>query len=299
MSATILSGKIVREYRLPSLIERVRQLSYIPKLAIIQIGDRPDSTAFISMKKSFAVRIGVQIEHIHFTAKVSQGELVDKISECNSDPSIQGIIVQLPMPEHLDRDYIIEMIDPKKDIDGLTTTNQKKLAENDPTAIIPATARAVLELLEYYKIDLKHGTHQQGLSDSKKVTIIGRSKLVGTPMAWVCRHAGAEVIVCHSKTEDLAHETLQADIVICAVGKVGLIQAKHVKHGQVVIDVGINKILMTDNDTRHITGNTYSIVGDVDFDTVKEIVSAITPVPGGVGPMTVLCLFENLIDVCM
>lgn len=274
MSAIILSGKIVRDSRVPKLVEKIGSLSYVPCLAIIQVGDRPDSTSYIQAKQSFAKIIGVETKLIHVQDDISQNEILEQITKLNSDKSVQGIIVQLPLPIQIDKDTIIESIDPTKDVDGLTSTNYEKLLSGDPTVMIPATARGIKELLDFYEIKLK----------DKRVAVVGRSRLVGTPIAILCRNAGAEVIVCHSKTPDIAHETRKADIVIVAVGKPGLVGVDHIKDGAIVIDVGISK--MDNGDLK----------GDVDFDEVKNIASMITPVPGGVGPMTVLGLFENVIS---
>ena len=276
MSAIIISGRTARDVRVPKLIEKVRSFSYIPKLAIIQVGDRPDSTAYINAKKAFARKIGVETEHIHFKENVSQDEVIAQIKTFNASAKVQGIIVQLPLPAHVDRTTAIESIEPKKDVDGLTSTNYDKLLVGDSTAIVPATARGVRELFVHYNILLK----------GKKVAIVGRSRLVGTPIALFCKNSGAEVIVCHSKTLDLAQETKQADIVIVAVGKPGLVGMQHIKKDAIVIDIGISKT---------VDGN---LKGDVEFESVKDIASMITPVPGGVGPMTVLGLFENVIDAC-
>jgi methylenetetrahydrofolate dehydrogenase (NADP+)/methenyltetrahydrofolate cyclohydrolase len=270
----ILSGLTARDARIPALIEKVRTLSCPATLAIIQIGDRSDSAMYVKGKKTFAKKIGAEIRHIHLPETVSQGEVLKEIAQCNADVSIQGIIVQLPLPAHIDRAAMIEAVTPTKDVDGLTTINQTKLLQGDSSAIVPATARGIQELFSYYSISLI----------GKKVAVVGRSRLVGTPVAILCKKAGADVIICHSKTVDLAHETKQADIVVVAVGKPGLIGAEHLKQGAVVIDVGISN--MPDG----------SLKGDVDVEAVKNIVSAITPVPGGVGPMTVLGLFENLVD---
>lgn len=272
----MLDGRIVRASRLATLSEKIKRFPRIPTLAIIQVGDRADSAAYIRAKKAFAERIGARVNHTHFPEGVSETEVVDMIAKLNIDSEIDGIIVQLPLPAHLDSNKIINTIDPKKDVDGLTDTNQTLLSKNDPQAVIPATARGVKELLEYYKIDLK----------GKKVAVVGRSRLVGTPIAHACAHAGAEVIVCHSKTLDLVHETKKADVVVVAVGKPDLIGAAHIKPGAVVIDVGINR------------ASDGSLKGDVDFVQVEGVASAVTPVPGGVGQMTVLALFENLIDAC-
>ncbi|OHA16329.1 MAG: hypothetical protein A2830_00285 [Candidatus Taylorbacteria bacterium RIFCSPHIGHO2_01_FULL_44_110] len=277
MSATILSGLVARAARVSRLVEKVKKLSYIPQLAIIQIGDRSDSTAYIKAKMAFAKKIGVDIKYTNFKETISQPEVLAAVKNLNVDHSIQGIIIQLPLPADIDRATIIEAIDPTKDVDGLTSTNYDKLLSGDTFAIVPATARGVKELLAYYLISLK----------GKRVAVVGRSRLVGAPIAVLCRNDGAEVMVCHSKTVNLADETKKADIVIVAVGKPGLIGADHIKKGAIVIDIGISK--MPDA----------SLKGDVDFEAVKDIASAISPVPGGVGPMTVLGLFENIIDASL
>ncbi|MEN9523977.1 MAG: hypothetical protein RL536_46 [Candidatus Parcubacteria bacterium] len=273
---TILSGLVVRESLIPKLTDKVKRLSYVPTLAIIQVGDRPDSTAYIKAKMTFAKKIGVKTEYIHLPENISQTEVIEHIKKCNNNKLIQGIIVQVPLPEHIDRSAIIEAINPTKDVDGLTSANYDKLLTGDMSGIVPATARGVKELLDHYSISLNR----------KKVAVVGRSRLVGTPIAILCKRQGAEVIICHSKTPDIAHETKKADLVIVAVGKPGLIGANHLKEGAIVIDIGISK--MPDG----------SLKGDVDFEAVKNIVSAISPVPGGVGPMTVMALFENLVDAC-
>ncbi len=276
MSAIILDGRKTREAIIPILTEKVRKLSRVPTLAIIQVGDRPDSTSFIKAKKAFAVQIGVNEKHIHLSETILQVDLIKKIKECNGDDSIQGIILQLPLPEHLDKKVCIESIDPCKDADGITSYSLEQWNKNATNSIvIPATARGIRELLAHYNIALK----------DKKVTVVGRSELVGTPIAIMCEKEGAIVTVCDSKTKDLVSSTKDADIIIVAVGKPKLISSEHVKMGAVVIDVGI---------TKDLEG---VIVGDVDFDTVKDVASAISPVPGGVGPMTVCALFENLVDL--
>lgn len=281
----ILNGRGTRDSLIPGLIQRVRMLSYVPTLAIIQVGDRPDSTAFIRAKKVFAAVIGIKERHIQTTESVSQDELVGIIKECNADKDIRGIIVQLPLPIGIDRDAVIDAIDPKKDVDALTAANIKRWVEGHENAIMPATARGIRTLLQRYKIELF----------GKKVTVVGRSMLVGKPVITMCLNENATVTVCHSKTPDLETETKSADVLIVAVGRPGLIQAAHVKKGQVVIDVGINKITGEKLDDE-IEGT--RLVGDVNFEKVSGKVAAITPVPGGVGPMTVFSLFENLLDLC-
>ncbi len=263
----LLDGKKAREFYIEKLKERVSTLSFTPCLAIIQVGDRTDSNIYIKGKKNFVEKIGAQIIHERLEDTVSQEKVIEVIQKYNADSNVQGVIVQLPLPEHLDPQEIINTIDPKKDTDGMTSNTQTT----------PATARGVRDLLNFYKIDLS----------KKKVTVIGQSLLVGKPISAMCAEEGAFVTSCDSKTENLWEKTKQADILIVAIGKPRFINEKYISKGQVVIDVGI---------TRNPDGTT--VEGDVDFENVKNIVSAITPVPGGVGQMTVLALFENLVDAC-
>lgn len=285
MSATIISGIEARDAHFKTLKERLGTLMHVPTMTIIQIGQRPDSTSFIRGKKRFGDKLGVITNHIEVDESISQPELIELIEKCDKDKNIHGIIVQLPLPLHLDRDTIINTISPHKDVDALTATNVARWLEGVEDAILPATARGVRELLAHYNISLFNA----------HVVILGRSDLVGKPLAAMCVNEGANVMVCHSKTPDLISETMRADILISAVGKPNLIQAKHVKKGAVVIDVGINTV-KGEKLEDEVEGT--KLVGDVDFDAVKEIASAISPVPGGVGPMTVLALFENLVDLC-
>lgn len=263
----LLDGKKAREHYVSLLTERIQKLSFSPRLVIVQVGDRADSDAFIKAKKSFAQKIGAKEIHIKLPEQVTQKEVVEHIEKYNKDKSIHGIIVQLPLPAHLNPDIIIDAIDPVKDTDGLTSA----------TAYMPATARGIRDLLRFYSIDLV----------GKKITVVGQSKLVGKPISEMCKKSGALVTACDSRTQNLAEKTKTAEILIIAIGKPRFIDEKYISEGQIVIDVGI---------TRQENAN--SLVGDVDFDGVKDIVGAITPVPGGVGQMTVLALFENLVDAC-
>ncbi|HTK33328.1 MAG TPA: bifunctional 5,10-methylenetetrahydrofolate dehydrogenase/5,10-methenyltetrahydrofolate cyclohydrolase [Candidatus Paceibacterota bacterium] len=284
MPAKILSGNIVRDERLIELIKQFEKITPAPELVIIQVGDRPDSTTYINAKISFAKKVGVIAHHIHLSESASQEEVIREIKKCNENEQIKGIIVQLPVPEHINRDEVINSIDPRKDIDGQTAFSMQCLSEGRPDAIVPATARGIRELLSYYNIDIK----------SKKITVVGRSALVGTPVAQVFARDGAVVTVAHSKTIDLIKETNAADIIVVAIGKPRLISAQHVRLGQIIVDVGITREGEVGLD------NKAKLVGDVDFEAVSQIIGpsgAITPVPGGVGPMTVLGLFENLLDV--
>ncbi|MFA7252863.1 MAG: bifunctional 5,10-methylenetetrahydrofolate dehydrogenase/5,10-methenyltetrahydrofolate cyclohydrolase [Candidatus Paceibacterota bacterium] len=259
----ILDGKIIRDEIIIKLKKEIEGLKTKPILAIIQIGDLAESNKYIKAKKSFDEKIGAEVQHLKFANDILQTEIVLEIQRLNQDQTITGIIVQLPLPKHLLVNEIINAIDPRKDVDGLT--------ENSP--FTPATAKGILTMLNYYKIN----------PTGKKVTVMGRSKLVGQPIAKALTGLGAEVSVVHSKTENPKEITRSADILIVAIGKTNLVDDSYLKKDQIVIDVGIN----LDGDR---------LVGDVNFDKVKGLVSAITPVPGGVGPLTVASLFENLVE---
>jgi len=272
----LLDGRIAREHYIESLIKRVNELYFTPFLIIIQIGNRPDSDSFIKAKKSFAKKIGVKELHIQLDENVKQAEVLEIVNKYNKDVSVNGIIIQLPLPIHLNSEIIIDAIDPKKDVDGLTSFNIKRLVSGHDETTIPATARGIRQLFQFYNIDLF----------GKKVVVIGRSTLVGKPVALMCLNENATVTICHSKTKNLKEETKKADIIMVAIGKPNFITNEYINKDQIVIDIGISR--QADN----------TLTGDVDFQSVKDIVGMITPVPGGVGQMTVLALFENLIDAC-
>ena len=285
MTATILDGKATRDARIPELKARFAALAAVPALAIVQVGDRPDSNAYIQAKKSFAAKLGVEARHLKLPETVSQDELEAAIRGLAEDRAVKGIILQLPVPLALDQDAALAAIPLEKDVDGLSAESVKRWLQGREDAIMPATARGVKELLSRYEIGLFQ----------KRVVVVGRSMLVGKPIAAFCLNENASVTVCHSKTADLAAETSRADVLVVAAGRPGLVGADHVKPGAVVIDVGINTVQGAKLDDE-IEGTT--LVGDVDFAAVSPIASALTPVPGGVGPMTVLGLFENLADLC-
>ncbi len=288
MPALIIDGRAAREAYMPALQARIKALIAPPTLAIIQVGDRPDSTAFIKAKSAFAVKVGAKTRHIHLSEDASQADVIKSVQECNASHDIHGIIVQLPLPITIDQDAVIEAIDPRKDADGLTALNVKHWLEGREDAIMPATARGVKELLEHYKLSL-FGKH---------VVVVGRSMLVGKPLAALALNENATVTICHSRTADLAQETKKADVLIVAAGRPALIGPGHVHEGAVVIDVGINDA-KREKLEEEIPGR--KLVGDVDFAAVLPALGdagAITPVPGGVGPMTVLGLIENLVDLC-
>jgi len=291
--AKILDGRIVRDKIANKLKTLNSKLKTKPKLVIIQVGDLAESNAYIRQKILFGQKIGAIVDHQKLPENISQKDLISKLYSLNSIPSTHGIIVQMPIPANLDEDTIIDAINPQKDVDGLTSVNLKLLWENRPEGHIPATTKGILTLCNYYKIPVA----------GKKVVVVGRSFLVGKPTALAFLNRDATVTICHKETRNLKLETKNADILVVAVGKPDLITKNHVKKGQVVVDVGINVInnqkpsfAKASEGKPETEPKDRKIVGDVDFDTVSKIVAAITPVPGGIGPMTVASLFENLLE---
>ncbi|MEI8062087.1 MAG: bifunctional 5,10-methylenetetrahydrofolate dehydrogenase/5,10-methenyltetrahydrofolate cyclohydrolase [bacterium] len=248
-----------------------------PNLVIIQVGDNTTSNVYVRQKIGFGKTIGASVNHVKLSGKIEEKELIIFVREACADPLVHGVIVQLPLPEHIKKDNVLDAIDPSKDVDGMTSVNVKKLWSGDKTAIVPATARGVDTILAKYHVDL----------EGKHVVIVGRSMLVGKPIFALMIERGATATICHSKTVDLKKYTREADIIVSAVGKASLITKDYVRAGQIVIDVGIN--VTEEEGERHLRG-------DVDFENIKDIVEMITPVPGGIGPLTVACLFENLVD---
>jgi methylenetetrahydrofolate dehydrogenase (NADP+)/methenyltetrahydrofolate cyclohydrolase len=269
----IISGKQIQSKYIASLKRKVAKMEHKPVLVIIQIGENKASSVYINQKIKFGQMLGVPVEFYQLESNVTLDFIQKLIGDFNHDEDISGIIVQLPLPKKLQKFQfeIIDSIEPKKDVDGLTSANLKKLMSNEK-GVVPATAKGILTMLKDSKIEVA----------SKHVVIVGRSVLVGRSLSQLLLNQDATVTVCHSKTKDLALITKSADIIITATGFPKLITQEHVSKGQVVIDVGITS-----------TGEL--LEGDVDFEEVSKIVSHISPVPGGVGPMTVLSLFENLI----
>lgn len=270
----IISGKDIQQKRAKKLAKKIARLEHKPVLVIIQIGENKESTIYVGQKIKFGKSIGCGVEHYQLDKDVTLEFVQKLIGDFNNDDDIRGIIVQLPLPKKLEKQQfdIIECISPEKDVDGLTSTNLKKLMANEK-GMVPATAAGVLTLLAESGIAVA-GQH---------VVIVGRSVLVGRSLGQLLLNNDATVTICHSKTKDLEKITKQADILITAVGKPGLITAKHVSKEQAVIDIG----------TSVVDGK---LAGDVDFGPVSKKVEYITPVPGGVGPVTVLGLFENVVS---
>jgi len=267
----IIDGKKIAEDIYTELKEEVKNLEDKPGLAVVLVGDDPASLVYVRNKERICKRLGLNYRLMRFPQSADKNEILSTIESLNSDKEINGIIVQIPLPEHLDPFEVVSAIDPLKDVDGLHPDNLGRLLSGKPR-IIPCTPLGVIELLKRENIDIR----------GKNAVIVGRSNLVGKPLFHLLLSLDATVTVCHSKTRDLKEETSRADILVCAVGVPKLISADMVKEGATVIDVGINRI-----DDR--------LVGDVDFENIMGIASAITPVPGGVGPMTVAMLMKNVI----
>lgn len=272
----ILDGKKVAELKSQRLKDFVKNLidqKKQPHFCVINIGDNAASKVYIRAKTRMAEKIGILQENIQLPKTVSEDEVVALIKKLNADPEINGVMVQLPAPDHINVKRLMDTIDPEKDVDCLTPTNIGRLWEGDHF-VEPATAAGIISLLEEYDIDLT----------GKKAVIIGRSNIVGKPLAALLLEKNASVSILHSKTDNLSDYIRQADLLVAAVGQPELVKADMVKPGAIVIDVGINRI---DN----------HLVGDVAFDEVKEVASLITPVPGGVGPLTVESLMEQVVKL--
>ena len=269
----LLDGQKLAKSKELELKDKVSNLDSVPSLVVIQVGDNSASNSYIRVKKKFGSRIGVQVLIHKFSEDISEDILLEAINYCNQDISVGGIIVQLPLPNHINKNKLINQIKDSKDVDGLGLINGGKLLKEDFTAKLPATPKGIVTLLKDYNIKI----------EGQNVVIVGRSKLVGLPLFILLVHENATVTLTHSHTKNLADITSKADILISACGKPNFITSEYVKNDAVVIDVGSTFI-----DSK--------ITGDVDFNAVFDKVKAITPVPGGVGPMTVYSLFDNLLE---
>jgi len=274
MAATIIDGKAVAAGVRARVAEEVEAFAgardgHVPGLATVLVGDDPASHVYVGNKRKQTEEVGMRSIHHGLDASTSQADLLELVAELNADGDVDGILVQLPLPDGIDQDAVIATIDPAKDVDGLTAGSAGLLAQGRP-GLVPCTPQGVMELLRHA------GVETQGA----EAVVIGRSILVGRPMVSLLLNANATVTVCHSRTRDLGEVSRRADILVAAVGSPRLVQGDWVKPGAAVIDVGMNR---TDD----------GLVGDVDFDAVKEVAGAITPVPGGVGPMTIAMLLSN------
>lgn len=272
MAGQIIDGKAVAasiRQQLAKDAEALKKDGVVPGLAVVLVGDDPASKVYVRQKEVACDEAGFYSEKTLLPASVSQDELLDVVSKLNDDPKIDGILVQLPLPGHIDSNKVLEAINPLKDIDGFHPTSVGRLVSGEDS-FVSCTPQGIMVLLESVGVD----------PAGKEAVVVGRSNIVGKPVSLLLLHKNATVTICHSKTKDLAFHTRRADILIVAVGRPRIITGDMVKEGAVVIDVGVNRV-----DGR--------LVGDVDFDTASEKAAAITPVPGGVGPMTIAMLMKN------
>ena len=268
----IIDGKECSKELKEEIKKTVKSLADTPKLLVILVGENAASKIYVSSKEKAAKNCGIETETICLDENTSQKEVIDIINNANKDKKIHGILVQMPLPEHINATSVINAIDPIKDVDGLTYVNQGKIMLG-MKGIIPCTPKGILYLLNKYNVNLS----------GKKVLVVGRSMLVGKPLAMLLINKDATVTIANSHTKNLKELCLDSDIIISAAGKPKLITTDMVNNGSVIIDVGINRVHGT-------------IVGDVDYLSVSEKCSRITPVPGGVGPMTIACLLENVVE---
>ncbi|MEE3500542.1 bifunctional methylenetetrahydrofolate dehydrogenase/methenyltetrahydrofolate cyclohydrolase FolD [Acidiphilium acidophilum] len=276
MTARIIDGKAVAAELRAAVAGRVATLGYRPGLVVVLVGDDPASAVYVRNKDRAAHGAGFESRTIRLPAATSEAELLAVIAGLNDDPQTDGILVQLPLPRHIATAAIIRAIDPAKDVDGFHPENVAALALGAPR-LVPCTPRGVMRLLEV------SGTPVAG----RRAVVVGRSNIVGRPMAALLLSADATVTIAHSRTRDIAAECRRAEILIAAVGRAEMVKAEWIGPGATVIDVGINR---TEAGT---------LVGDVDYQAAREVAGAITPVPGGVGPMTIACLLENTLEAAI
>ncbi len=272
--AVILDGKKLRDKIFEDLKAKLDKMAQKPTLAVILVGENPASQIYVRNKKKTAEKLGINSISIEYPSEITENELLEKIDELNNDENVTAILVQLPLPAHIDKNKVIDKILPQKDVDGLTPYNLGKLFSGEEPYVYPCTPKGILLLLDEYNIEL----------EGKHVVVVGRSNLVGKPVAQLFLKRNATVTMCHSHTKNLADITKTADIVVSAVGK-NVIGEKMLKSNCVVVDVGI---------FRDENGK---ISGDVDFDNVSKVAAYISPVPGGVGPMTIASLMLNTVEL--
>lgn len=272
----IIDGKKVSSQIIEHIASEVKSLKLktekSPGLAVILVGDDPASAVYVRNKNKTCTNIGFQSFENILPSDTSELKLLNLIDELNNNDHINGILVQLPLPKHISSHKILEAIKPEKDVDGFHLQNVGRLVTGNPS-FIPCTPAGIIQLLDYYSVDL----------EGKSAVVLGRSNIVGKPVAFLLLEKNATVTICHSRTKDLSKITRQADVLIAAIGKSNFVTADMVKDGSVIIDVGINRV-------------EGKLVGDVDYQVVSQKVSLITPVPGGVGPMTIAMLMANTLQ---
>lgn len=275
MTARIIDGKSIAKELRESLAPRVAALKeqgITPGLTVIVVGDDPASAIYVRNKERACVKLGMNSQVLRFPAETTQEEILNTVRLLNQDDSVHGILVQLPLPRHIDEQAVLRAIDPDKDVDGFHAMNAGRLMNGEP-GFVACTPKGVMRLLEVSGVEL----------DGKNAVVVGRSNIVGKPMALLLLQKNCTVTIAHSHTKDLTAVTRSADILVVAVGRAGFITGDMIKPGAAVMDVGINRV-------------DGKVVGDVDFESTKEVASCITPVPGGVGAMTIAMLMENTVE---
>jgi methylenetetrahydrofolate dehydrogenase (NADP+) / methenyltetrahydrofolate cyclohydrolase len=275
LTARIIDGKAIAAALRASLAERVAKLPFRPGLAFVLVGDDPASAVYVRGKDRAARAVGIEVQTIRLPTDASEKTLLTRIAGLNANPAIDAILVQLPLPAHIGAQAVVEAIDPDKDVDGFHPLNAGRLASGNP-GLVPCTPRGVMKLLTQTGVTLA----------GSRALVLGRSNIVGRPMAALLLAANATVTMAHSRTRNLAAECRRAEVLVTAAGKPELVRGDWIAPGAVVIDVGINRV-----DGR--------LVGDVAFAEVSQVAGAITPVPGGVGPMTIACLLENTLTAAL
>ena len=276
----LIKGSEIRKVILEEIKAKMKETGVVPGLVTILVGTNPASVSYVTLKMKTAKELGFHEVQVNLPEDISETKLLDIIKQYNEDPSIHGILVQLPLPKHIDESKVIYSIDPKKDVDAFHPVNLgRMLLGGDNITYVPCTPAAILELLE------RSGTNLDGA----EVVVVGRSNIVGKPISILLAQKGidATVTLTHTHTKNLAEHCKRADVLIVAAGKPGLVQAEWIKPGSTIIDVGVNRVGVNPETGKAI------LKGDVDFDKAKDIAGAITPVPGGVGPMTITMLMKN------
>jgi methylenetetrahydrofolate dehydrogenase (NADP+)/methenyltetrahydrofolate cyclohydrolase len=293
MTARLLDGAATARAIKEELKEQVRELEgrgRRPGLGVLLVGDDPASAVYVRSKTKSCAELGIHHETRHLPASATTAAALEVVQDYNRRPEIDGILVQLPLPPQVDTARVLDLVDPNKDVDGFHPENVGRLVQKRPR-FVPCTPAGIMELLARNQIPVA----------GQRAVVVGRSDIVGKPMALLLTHADATVTVCHSKTRDLAMVTREADLLVAAIGRAGLLRAEHVKAGAVVVDVGMNRIadprearaLLEEGRMPDFERKGYALVGDVHFPSVAAVASALTPVPGGVGPLTIALLMKN------
>ena len=278
--ATIINGKAISLQMNKEFSERIQNCPITPGLAVILVGNRIDSQTYVSMKQRRCSQLNIFSKLVQLDSDVTEKKLIEQVQNLNNNLNIHGILIQLPLPKHINETNVLSKVKIEKDVDGCHYENMGRLTMNRNPLFVPCTPEGCIELLHRYNIEIA----------GKHAVILGKSNIVGLPLSLMLLHHDATVTICHLGTQDVEQKIKQADILVSACGKPRFVQAQWLKQGVIIIDIGINRL----DDSSRKRG--YRLVGDVDFDKAKDVASFITPVPGGVGPMTIAMLMKHTID---